>query len=163
MHLLSVILFVVGCVLVLIFNIGIPNELRGCLFFVQVSVHPFSCCQPLILLTKTLKVVGFVYQNRAVDWVSLTNCLTSTNYSSSGRTFTCLVYLGQVSTYLCALSQEPMLSTQQAMVLCCPLWPSSPSYSTSSGMHACHVTPSHDHMIMSCDHMTLSHHCMTVV
>lgn len=38
----TVVGFIITSLLVLYFNIGVPNELRGCLFFVQVSMvtHP---------------------------------------------------------------------------------------------------------------------------
>lgn len=72
-HIHSVILFVVTCALILIFNIGIPSELRGCFFFIQVAMLISNTLA--YVTTFTFKVVGFVYQYRAGDkdatWVSL--------------------------------------------------------------------------------------------
>ena len=38
----TVVVFFVASLLVLFFNVGIPNELKGCLFFVQVCIY-MSC------------------------------------------------------------------------------------------------------------------------
>lgn len=50
-HTHAVIAFFVASLLVLLFNVGIPNELKGCLFFVQVSgmntMHVLSYCLAL--------------------------------------------------------------------------------------------------------------------
>ncbi len=65
----SVIAFFVASLLVLFFNVGIPSELKGCLFFIQVSMA--SHCSPTNQCVHffPLQVVGFVYESTdGVSW-----------------------------------------------------------------------------------------------
>ena len=69
----SVIAFFVASLLVLFFNVGIPNELKGCLFFIQVHMALFpnqsiNHCMILIFFS-CWQVVGFVYESTdGVSW-----------------------------------------------------------------------------------------------
>ena len=77
----TVVAFIITSLLVLYFNIGVPNELRGCLFFVQVSVntcvhlravHITFTSFSILLYYACMQVVGFVYQSsrtEEITWV----------------------------------------------------------------------------------------------
>ena len=57
------ILTVVLCLLVLYFDIAIPNELKGFIFFAQVMKTKFSMTTRVSLPHTHTQVVGIVYQN----------------------------------------------------------------------------------------------------
>ena len=61
--------FFVISLLVLFFNVRVPNELKGFLFFVQVSL--IVTLEYTEVTCKVPQVVGFVYERSdRIDWVS---------------------------------------------------------------------------------------------
>ena len=88
----SVISFFVASLLVLFFNVGIPNELKGCLFFIQVRMALFpnqsiNHCMILISLFPADRLLGLF--TRALMELA--------------GTFICLEYSVSVSIFLCVL------------------------------------------------------------
>ena len=69
----AVVAFIITSLLVLYFNIGVPNELRGCLFFIQVRETHTTLTKDDFLYICT-QVVGFVYQSsrtEEITWVCI--------------------------------------------------------------------------------------------
>lgn len=62
----SVIAFFVASLLVLFFNVGIPNELKGCLFFIQVHM---ACIT--IPFNQSMHDIGFFFFVLTGCWVCL--------------------------------------------------------------------------------------------
>ena len=116
----TVIVFIVASLLVLFFNVGIPNELKGCLFFIQVRIlRRCRVCSDRVFYKYRLWGLSMRAQMESVGcastlWLIIID-LMQCYYLFQFRTSICLEYLVLVSTCHCVLTLDTVPLAQLHM------------------------------------------------